>query len=57
MTENKQKTTPSYDIITWSEIIEKKKWIEPQISAWESVNLGLNINMGGADGGSKTSAD
>lgn len=35
---------------------DKKKWIEPQICAWEYVNLGLNINIGGADGGSKTSA-
>ncbi|WP_161566838.1 hypothetical protein [Aquirufa nivalisilvae] len=57
MTESKHKLTPSEDIITWSKTIEKKKWIEPQISAWEYVNLGLNINIGGADGGSKTSAD
>ena len=36
---------------------EKKKWVEPQISAWEYVNLGLKSNVfGGADAGSKTSA-
>ena len=34
----------------------KKKWIEPQISAWEYINLGLKYGVLGADGGSKTSA-
>lgn len=34
---------------------EKKKWVEPQISVWESVNLGFAPAVGG-DGASKSSA-
>ncbi|WP_161566836.1 hypothetical protein [Aquirufa nivalisilvae] len=34
---------------------DKKKWIEPQINAWENDNLGVAFGVGG-DGGSKSSA-
>ncbi|MHA8102829.1 hypothetical protein [Aquirufa nivalisilvae] len=34
---------------------EKKKWVEPHISAWEYVNLGVAFGVGG-DGASKSSA-
>ncbi|WP_161566841.1 hypothetical protein [Aquirufa nivalisilvae] len=35
---------------------EKKKWVEPQINAWEYVNLGFKYGFAGADAGTKTSA-
>ena len=42
--------------VTTQRLNEKKRWIEPQITAWEYVNLGLKYGVLGADGGSKTSA-
>ncbi|MHA8102828.1 hypothetical protein [Aquirufa nivalisilvae] len=49
-------TSLQSDNVNTQRLNEKKKWIEPQISAWEYVNLGLKYGIGGADGGSKTSA-
>ncbi|MHA8102822.1 hypothetical protein [Aquirufa nivalisilvae] len=52
----KDRTSLEVDSLNTPFLNEKKKWIEPQISAWEYVNLGLkSAIVGGVDAGSKTS--
>ncbi|WP_161566842.1 hypothetical protein [Aquirufa nivalisilvae] len=48
-------TSLQSDSVNTQRLNEKKKWIEPQINAWEKDNLGIGAG-GIVDGGSKTSA-
>ena len=52
----KDRTSLEVDSLNTPFLNEKKKWIEPQINAWEYVNLGLKYGIaGGVDAGTKTS--